>query len=125
MAHLFAVIIKERMSNEVAESSNVVVGLEENTIPLIELIAKELNLQSTIVRNTDPAAKQWHLVSDLPNKKPKDLIIVDDVLTTGTALKAVVLAMQKTDYHIRNIVVFVNLCGMKKIQGVPIHSILD
>ena len=40
MAHLFAVIIKERMSNEVAESSNVVVGLEENTIPLIELIAK-------------------------------------------------------------------------------------
>ena len=64
-------------------------------------------------------------MSDLPNKKPKDLIIVDDVLTTGTALKAVVLAMQKTDYHIRNIVVFVNLCGMKKIQGVPIHSILD
>lgn len=124
MAHLLAVTIKERLPNVAAERSNAVVGLEMNTIPFIEPIAKELNMQSTIMRNTDPAAKKWRLDSNLLTKKPKKLIIVDDVVTTGTALKAAVSATHKTSHRICNIVVFVNLSGLKKIYGVPILSIL-
>jgi orotate phosphoribosyltransferase-like protein len=105
-------------------NSNAIVGLEENALPLVKRVANELHLKPALMRNSDSAGKNWRLDTTTLSGNPKSIVLIDDTITTGKALKAVVSALNGSKYHVCGIVVLVNFGKVKRIGGLPVHSIL-
>jgi len=109
---------------------DVVVGIALSGVPLAILVANELGCEFAIFH---PNKQQWDTNSEGANGAfshnfakvvGKNCVVVDDVITTGTAIIETVSQLQKYDAKSIAIAVMVDKKGADTLSGVPVCSLM-
>lgn len=103
-----------------------IVGISTGGVPLATLISEEMDKNFSIYipkkhlhsRKDSPTGTLEHY----PNIEGKNIVIVDDVMTSGNTMK-------ETIHYLKNIgnpkkaVVIIDKSGIKEIDGVPVNAL--
>jgi len=115
-----------------------IVTMEAMGIPLASLLSIQMNIPFTIIRKRSYWLKDEQSVTQITGysksqlfinglKKDKSIVIVDDVLSTGGTLRAVLHTLQKMHVNVKAVYVAVDKgTNAKKIRnetGIPIHAL--
>lgn len=105
-----------------SDKLDAIVGIERNSRTLTEMVAREIGLRVLVVRNTDSSGKEWHLDTNL---RIKNVLIIDDVVSTGGTLEAVVNSLRSVGMNVNQIITFADFKGLSSVLDVPLSSVFN
>ena len=105
---------------------DAIVGISTGGVPLATLISEEMDKNFSIYT----PKKHLHskkdtstgIIGHAPNIEGKDVIIVDDVMTSGNTMKETIQYL-KSIGNPKKAVVIIDKSGLKEMDGVPINAL--
>ena len=123
LAAILADILAEESDKEDYEVETVV-GLAINGIPLAVHISGELGLEFAVYRPPKDMKGPGALSSNYAGVKGKKVVVVDDVIGTGETMTHTIKDLKSQGAKPKLILTIVNKTDMKKIDGVPVRSLV-
>ncbi len=114
---------------EAEQEIDVVVGIALSGIPLANMIADELGCEFSTYH---PNKQKWEgaketkgtISQNFAQVEGKNVVIVDDVVTTGSTLKEAVAVLEEQGAKPLAIAVLIDKKGIDEISGVPLNALL-
>ena len=99
-------------------------GIAINGIPFATLISEELGLELAIYRPHPERNGTGAFSSNYAGVEGKKVIIVDDVMSSGTTLRSAIKDLEKQGAVPVLAIVLSNKSGSNDIDGVPLRALL-
>ncbi|MGC8992053.1 MAG: orotate phosphoribosyltransferase-like protein [Thermoplasmata archaeon] len=122
IADIFADIVFEELQKRNTEA-NSVVGIAINGIPLATLLSDALNYELIIYR-PQHGNNEGTFSSNFANVAKKNVIIVDDVISTGETMTKAIRDIKKNGGNPLLALVIVNKTTKDEIEGVPVRALI-
>ena len=109
---------------------DVVVGIALSGLPLATMVANDLSAELAVYTPSKQMISQegkklrGNLSSNFSDVKGKDVVIVDDVITSGRTIEETVEYLDTHGAKIAAIAVLIDKKGTDQIAGVPVNSLL-
>jgi orotate phosphoribosyltransferase len=124
ISSLFSDIILEEVEKRDIEKVDTVVGIAINGIPFATMVAEDLGLELSIYRPPVTDNSRGTFSSNYATLKGKNVVIVDDVVSTGHVAKSSLADLKKEGANPLLIVVMVNKTPLYELDGVPLRSLI-
>jgi orotate phosphoribosyltransferase len=124
IASLFSDVILEEMEKRDIEKVDTVVGIAINGIPFATMVAEDLGLELSIYRPPVTDDSKGTFSSNYATLKGKNVVVVDDVVSTGHVAKCSLADLKKEGANPLLIVVTVNKTPLYELDGVPLRSLI-
>ena len=122
LSNIFADVVLEEMNWDV-ESVDTIVGISINGILFAHEIASQLNVDVAIHRD-GKGAEGGHLSTKYGQVGGKRVVVVDDVLSTGSTIKNTISVLQNMGAEVILALVLVNKTQLNEIDGVPLRGLI-
>jgi len=99
-------------------------GIATTGIPLATLVALTLGKELSIFRPNPDGKMEGALSSNYAGLEGKNVVIVDDVLSTGKTARVVLNTLKKHNANAILMVVIVNKTADNAIDGTPLRALL-
>jgi HTH-type transcriptional regulator, activator of D-glucose/D-fructose catabolism len=109
---------------------DVVVGIALSGLPLASMVANDLSAELAVYTPSKQMLSQegkklrGNLSANFSDVKDKDVVIVDDVVTSGRTIEETVEYLDEHGAKINAIAVLIDKKGIDQISGVPVNSLL-
>ncbi|HIF15688.1 MAG TPA: orotate phosphoribosyltransferase-like protein [Candidatus Poseidoniales archaeon] len=120
MASIFADVIIEEINDDV----DTIVGISLNGILFAHEIAKFLDIEVSIHRNVEGGDGLGSLSNKYSQVNGKRVVIVDDVLSSGTTMRNTISMMKEMGAEVKLCMVLVNKTTLNEIEEVPLRGII-
>jgi orotate phosphoribosyltransferase len=110
----------------------VIAGIATSGIPIATIIAEDMEASLSIIR---PKKHLWEpdvkkkltgfILSNFSGVKGKNVVIVDDIATSGTTLRDAVELLEEMDANPLAAVVLIDKKGIKSIAGKPVKALVS
>jgi orotate phosphoribosyltransferase len=124
VSSLFSDIILEEMENRDIEDLDTVVGIAINGIPFASMISEQLGVELSIFRPPVKEEGKGTFCSNYASLKDKNVVIVDDVISTGTVAKCAIAACKSEKANPILMVVMVNKTPAYEMDDTPVRSLI-
>ena len=124
IASLFSDVILEEMEKRDIDKVDTVVGIAINGIPFATMVAEDLGLELSIYRPPVTDDSKGTFSSNYATLKGKNVVVVDDVVSTGHVAKCSLADLKKEGANPLLIVVTVNKTPLYELDGVPLRSLI-
>ncbi len=126
-------LIKEAIKENDLPQPDVIAGIATSGIPIATIIAQEMNAALAIVRpkkllwepGKGKEAETGFILSNFADVKGKNIVIVDDISTTGGTLKETIRLLQDLGAHPIAAVVMIDKKGIKTIGDTPVKALVS
>jgi|TARA_B110000495_G_scaffold70643_1_gene60249 orotate phosphoribosyltransferase len=119
ISYIFADIIEEEIGDEV----DTIVGISINGIPFAQAIAGQLDLDLAVSRSISEE-EGAHISEIFANVSGKRVVVVDDVVSSGTTLKKTINNLRKAGADVRLCLVLANKSEANALEGVPLRGLV-
>ena len=119
ISYIFADIIEEEIGDEV----DTIVGISINGIPFAQAIAGQLDLDLAVSRSISEE-EGAHISESFANVSGKMVVVVDDVVSSGTTLKKTINNLRKAGADVRLCLVLANKSEVNALEGVPLRGLV-
>ena len=119
ISYIFADIIEEEIGDEV----DTIVGISINGIPFAQAIAGQLDLDLAVSRSISEE-EGAHISEIFANVSGKMVVVVDDVVSSGTTLKKTINNLRKAGADVRLCLVLANKSEVNALEGVPLRGLV-
>lgn len=119
ISYIFADIIEEEIGDEV----DTIVGISINGIPFAQAIAGQLDLDLAVSRSISEE-EGAHISEIFANVSGKRVIVVDDVVSSGTTLKKTINNLRNAGADVRLCLVLANKSEVNALEGVPLRGLV-
>ena len=116
ISYIFADIIEEEIGDEV----DTIVGISINGIPFAQAIAGQLDLDLAVSRSISEE-EGAHISEIFANVSGKMVVVVDDVVSSGTTLKKTINNLRNAGADVRLCLVLANKSEVNALEGVPLR----
>ncbi len=116
-------IIEEEMKKS-GKGVDLIVGLSMNGIPLASFVSAIMNCELSIYRPTNPDSPEGHFMSNYASVEGKRTVIIDDVVGTGTTMKAAFRALREGGGEPVLAAVIVNKTEHDVLDDVPVRALM-
>ena len=109
---------------------DVVVGIALSGLPLASMVANDISAELAVYTPSKQMLSQegkklrGNLSANFADVKDKDVVIVDDVITSGRTIEETVEYLDEHGAKINAIAVLIDKKGIDQISGVPVSSLL-
>jgi orotate phosphoribosyltransferase len=109
---------------------DVVVGIALSGLPLASMVASDISAELAVYTPSKQMLSQegkklrGNLSANFADVKDKDVVIVDDVITSGRTIEETVEYLDEHGAKINAIAVLIDKKGIDQISGVPVNSLL-
>jgi len=109
---------------------DVVVGIALSGLPLASMVASDISAELAVYTPSKQMLSQegkklrGNLSANFGDVKDKDVVIVDDVITSGRTIEETVEYLDEHGAKINAIAVLIDKKGIDQISGVPVSSLL-
>lgn len=124
IASLFSDVILEEVEKRDIDKVDTVVGIAINGIPFATMVAEDLGLELSIYRPPVTDDSKGTFSSNYATLKGKNVVVVDDVVSTGHVAKCSLADLKKEGANPLLIVVTVNKTPLYELDGVPLRSLI-
>jgi orotate phosphoribosyltransferase len=124
MSSLFSDIILEEMESRDIEDLDTVVGIAINGIPFASMISEQLGVELSIFRPPITEEGKGTFCSNYATLKDKNVVIVDDVISTGSVARRAISACKTEGANPILMVVMVNKTPVYELEDTPIRSLI-
>ncbi|MEE8168253.1 MAG: orotate phosphoribosyltransferase-like protein [Candidatus Hydrothermarchaeales archaeon] len=127
-------LIEETLKENDLPQPDVIAGIATSGIPLAALIAEKMNASLTVIR---PNKHLWEpgegketeqtgfILSNFADVKGKNIVIVDDIATSGTTLKETVKLLSDLGANPVAAAVMIDKKGIKSIGSTPVKALVS
>ena len=122
LSTIFADVVLEEMEWDV-ESIDTIVGISINGILFAHEIASQLNVDVAIHRDSK-GESGGHLSTKYGQVGGKRVVVVDDVLSTGSTIKNTISLLRTMGAEVVLALVLVNKTQLNEIEGVPLRGLI-
>jgi len=119
ISYIFADIIEEEIGDEV----DTIVGISINGIPFAQAIAGQLDLDLAVSRSISEE-EGAHISEIFANVSGKMVVVVDDVVSSGTTLKKTINNLRNAGADVRLCLVLANKSEVNALEGVPLRGLV-
>ena len=119
ISYIFADIIEEEIGDEV----DTIVGISINGIPFAQAIAGQLDLDLAVSRSISEE-EGAHISEIFANVSGKMVVVVDDVVSSGTTLKKTINNLSNAGADVRHCLVLANKSEVNALEGVPLRGLV-
>jgi orotate phosphoribosyltransferase len=119
ISYIFADIIEEEIGDEV----DTIVGISINGIPFAQAIAGQLDLDLAVSRSISES-EGAHVSEIFANVSGKMVVVVDDVVSSGTTLKKTINNLRDAGADVRLCLVLANKSEANALEGVPLRGLV-
>ena len=119
ISYIFADIIEEEIGDDV----DTIVGISINGIPFAQAIAGQLDLDLAVSRSISEE-EGAHISKIFANVSGKMVVVVDDVVSSGTTLKKTINNLRKAGADVRLCLVLANKSEVNALEGVPLRGLV-
>ena len=119
ISYIFADIIEEEIGDEV----DTIVGISINGIPFAQAIAGQLDLDLAVSRSISEE-EGAHISEIFANVSGKRVVVVDDVVSSGTTLKKTINNLRNAGADVRLCLVLANKSEVNALEGVPLRGLV-
>ena len=124
ISSLFSDVILEEVEKRDIEKVDTAVGIAINGIPFATMVAEDLGLELSIYRPPVTDDSRGTFSSNYATLKGKNVVVVDDVVSTGHVAKCSLADLKKEGANPLLIVVMVNKTPLYELDGVPLRSLI-
>lgn len=124
IASLFSDVILEEVEKRDIDKVDTVVGIAINGIPFATMVAEDLGLELSIYRPPVTDDSKGTFSSNYATLKGKNVVVVDDVVSTGHVAKCSLADLKKEGANPLLVVVTVNKTPLYELDGVPLRSLI-
>lgn len=124
MAGLFSDMILEEIEKREIQNVDCAVGIAINGIPFATMVAEDLGLELAIYRPPVTDESKGTFSSNYATLEGKDVVIVDDVISTGHVVKSAIADLKEQGANPLMVVVIVNKTPLYELDGVPTRSLV-
>jgi orotate phosphoribosyltransferase len=109
---------------------DVVVGIALSGLPLASMVANDLSAELAVYTPSKQMVSQegkklrGNLSANFSDVKDKDVVIVDDVITSGRTIQETIEYLDEHGAKINAIAVLIDKKGIDQVSGVPVSSLL-
>jgi orotate phosphoribosyltransferase len=121
---LFSDIILEEMEKQENDDLDTVMGIAINGIPFATMISEQLGVELSIYRPPATDEGTGTFCSNYATLKGKNVVIVDDVISTGHVAKDSITALKNEGANPILMVVMVNKTPCYELDGIPVRSLI-
>jgi orotate phosphoribosyltransferase len=124
-------LIRQTVEENGLPQPEVIAGIANSGVPLATIIAGEMGASLAVIR---PKKHLWEpekeakesasLLSNFAEVKGKNVIIVDDIATTGTTLRETMEFLEEMGANTLAAVVLIDKKGIRNIGSKPVRSLL-
>lgn len=128
MTELIRGIIKENGLPE----PDVIAGIAASGVPISTIIAEEMGASLAVIR---PKKHLWEpgkkiepsgfILSNFAAVKGKNVVIVDDIATTGSTIRDAMELLESVDANPIAAVVMIDKKGIESIAGKPVKALIS
>ncbi|MAK04706.1 MAG: orotate phosphoribosyltransferase-like protein [Euryarchaeota archaeon] len=122
LSSIFSDVVLEEMEWDV-DSVDTIVGISINGILFAHEIASQLNVDVAIHRDSK-GESGGHLSTKYGQVGGKRVVVVDDVLSTGSTMKNTISVLRKMGAEVMLALVLVNKTQLNEIEGVPLRGLI-
>ncbi len=132
IAAAMAELIKEVVEEKSLPRPDVIVGIAVSGVPLAAFIAEQLEAKLAVIR---PKKHLWEpekksrasgfLLSNFSEVRGKNIVLVDDIATTGTTIKDSIEFLKKQGANPIASVVLIDKKGLSEIDGMPVRALVS
>lgn len=125
-------LIREILNENGLEKPDVIAGIATSGIPIATLIAEDMEASLCIIR---PKKHLWEpdlkkklsgfILSNFSGVKGKNVVVVDDIATSGTTLKDAIELLGGMGANPLAAVVLIDKKGLKNINGKPVKALVS
>ena len=119
ISYIFADIIEEEIGDEV----DTIVGISINGIPFAQAIAGQLDLDLAVSRSISEE-EGAHISEIFASVSGKRVVVVDDVVSSGTTLKKTINNLRNAGADVRLCLVLANKSEVNALEGVPLRGLV-
>ena len=119
IAFVFCDIIEE----EIGDDLDGIVGISINGIPFAQAIAGQMDLELSVSRSISES-KSGHLSEVFAGVEGKRVVVVDDVISSGTTMSKTVQHLREAGADVKLCLVVANKTEMNDIEGVPMRGLI-
>jgi orotate phosphoribosyltransferase len=123
ISQIMTSIIVEELERQ-NTTADTVLGLAINGIPFATLISEELGMELSIYRPHPDRNGAGAFSSNYASVEGKKVIIVDDVMSSGTTLRATIKDLEKRGAVPVLAIVITNKSESNTVDGVPLRALL-
>ncbi len=126
-------LIRETVDENDLPTPEVIAGIAISGIPIATVIAREMNASLAVIRSRkhqwEPDKKNKNntgfLLSNFSDVKGKNVVIVDDIATTGTTIKEAIDLLEGLGATPIAAVVLIDKKGIRTIRDVPVKALIS
>ncbi len=120
IAEIMADIIGEELSMDELTS---ILGIAINGIPFATMVSDILDKEMMVYR-PHPSGKEGLFSSNFSGVKGKNIVVIDDVISTGETMKRTISDIKKQGGNVSLCIVLVSKLSVDEINGVRIRSLI-
>jgi orotate phosphoribosyltransferase len=124
VSSLFSDVILEEMENQDIEDLDTIVGIAINGIPFATMISEQLGIELSIYRPPVTDDSKGTFSSNYATLKGKNVVVVDDVISTGFVAKSSIAALNEQGANPLLMLVMVNKTPLYELDGTPVRSLI-
>ena len=119
ISSIFCDIIEEECGDEI----DVIVGISLNGIAFAQSIASMMDLELSISRSISEDGN-GHISDVYADVRGKNVVIIDDVISSGTTMKKTIKNLKTMDSNVSLCVVLANKSIADELEGVPLRGLV-
>ncbi len=120
IAEIMADIIGEELNMDELTS---ILGIAINGIPFATMVSDILDKEMMVYR-PHPSGKEGLFSSNFSGVKGKNIVVIDDVISTGETMKRTISDIKKQGGNVSLCIVLVSKLSVDEINGVRIRSLI-
>tara|TARA_B100000902_G_scaffold382862_1_gene421021 strand:+ start:1312 stop:1944 length:633 start_codon:yes stop_codon:yes gene_type:complete len=116
-------ILADIIDEELAGKVDTIVGISLNGIAFAQSLAGHIDADFAIYRSVDEGGT-GHLSNKYGNVAGRDVVVIDDVLSTGSTMRRTIEALRSEGANVCLCMVLVNKTERNEIEGVPLRGLI-
>ncbi len=116
-------ILADIIDEELAGKVDTIVGISLNGIAFAQSLAGHIDADFAIYRSVDEDGS-GHLSNKYGNVAGRDVVVIDDVLSTGSTMRRTIEALRSEGANVCLCMVLVNKTERNEIEGVPLRGLI-
>lgn len=118
------------LGDVIEEEPEAVVGIAVSGLPLATAVAMEWDVGLSVFhprkRHWEPGSEEVKgaLSSNFLDPEGKSVVVIDDIVTTGSTAKETVAALESRGCEVLSVAVLVDKAGLERVNGVPLRPLM-